>query len=139
MSTTIRPELSEKNKYWIEKHRYYELKHFCLQYPIWQKARAALDSLNGSTNDMVAISRTNKVSSPVEKCVEARLYYTDRIEMLRNVANETDAVFGMYILKAVTEGISYEHLKARIGVHCGRDAYYELYRRFFWLLDKVRG
>ena len=27
MATTIRPELSEKNPYWIEKHRYYELKH----------------------------------------------------------------------------------------------------------------
>ena len=24
MGTTIRPELSEKNPYWIEKHRYYE-------------------------------------------------------------------------------------------------------------------
>lgn len=24
MGTTIRPELSEKNPYWIERHRYYE-------------------------------------------------------------------------------------------------------------------
>ena len=38
MATEIRPELSEKNPYWIGKHRYYELKHFCLQYPIWKKA-----------------------------------------------------------------------------------------------------
>lgn len=38
MSTTIHPELSKKNTYWIEKHRYYELKHFCLQYPIWKEA-----------------------------------------------------------------------------------------------------
>ena len=30
MSTVIRPEISEKNKYWISKHRYYELKHLCL-------------------------------------------------------------------------------------------------------------
>lgn len=37
MGTTLRAELSEKNPYWIEKHRYYELKHFCLQYPIWKK------------------------------------------------------------------------------------------------------
>ena len=37
MSTTIHPEVSEKNKYWIDKHRYYELKHFCLQYPLWKK------------------------------------------------------------------------------------------------------
>jgi len=31
MATTIRPELSEKNPYWIEKHRYYELeKGLCI-------------------------------------------------------------------------------------------------------------
>ena len=37
MATVIRAELSKNNKYWISKHRYYELKHFCLQYPEWQK------------------------------------------------------------------------------------------------------
>lgn len=45
MSTTIHPELSKKNEYWIEKHRYYELKHFCLQYPIWKEAYQSLDGL----------------------------------------------------------------------------------------------
>lgn len=33
MSTTVHPELSEKNQYRIDKHRYYELKHF-LQYSV---------------------------------------------------------------------------------------------------------
>lgn len=37
MSTLIRPEISIKNKYWISRHRYYELKHFCLQYTDWKK------------------------------------------------------------------------------------------------------
>lgn len=139
MSTTIRAELSERNKYWIEKHRYYELKHFCLQYPLWRKARAALDSLSKRPNNSEAVSRTNKISSPVEKCVEARLFYTDRMELLENVANETDKVMAVYILKAVTEGISYDHLKVRMNVPCCKDTYYELYRRFFWLLNKARG
>ena len=139
MSTTIRAELSERNKYWIEKHRYYELKHFCLQYPLWRKARAALDSLSKRPNNSAAISKTNKVSSPVEKCVEARLFYTDRMELLENVANETEEVMAVYILKAVTEGISYDHLKVRMNVPCCKDTYYELYRRFFWLLNKARG
>lgn len=138
MSTTIRAELSERNKYWIEKHRYYELKHFCLQYPLWRKARAALDSLSKRPNNSAAVSRTNKVSSPVEKCVEARLFYTDRMELLENVASETDEVMAVYILKAVTEGISYDHLKVRMNVPCCKDTYYELYRRFFWLLNKAR-
>lgn len=37
MATVIRPEISEKNKYWIGRHRYYELKHFCLQYSEWKR------------------------------------------------------------------------------------------------------
>lgn len=32
MGTVIRPEISVKNRYWLPKHRYYELYHFCLQY-----------------------------------------------------------------------------------------------------------
>ena len=43
MATVIRAEISEKNKYWIDKHRHYELKHFCLQYPSWKKAYADFD------------------------------------------------------------------------------------------------
>ena len=39
MSTVIRPEISEKNKYWISKHRFYELRHFCLQYREWERER----------------------------------------------------------------------------------------------------
>ena len=52
MGTTLRAELSEKNPYWIEKHRYYELKHFCLQYPIWKKAYTALDGTNTKTMNL---------------------------------------------------------------------------------------
>lgn len=37
MGNIIRAEVSENNPYWIEKHRYYELKHFCLQYPTWKR------------------------------------------------------------------------------------------------------
>ena len=33
----VKSELSQNNKYWIPRHRYFELKHFCLQYPEWKK------------------------------------------------------------------------------------------------------
>lgn len=35
MTTSIRPEISRRNQHHISKHRYYELKHFCLQYREW--------------------------------------------------------------------------------------------------------
>lgn len=43
MGNIIRAEVSESNPYWIEKHRYYELKHFCLQYPTWKRKLVLLE------------------------------------------------------------------------------------------------
>ncbi len=139
MGTTIRPELSEKNPYWIEKHRYYELKHFCLQYPIWKKAYLALNGLAKRPTDSVLFSSQQHLGDPTAKCAEARIFYSDRMELVKLVAEETDAVLGSYILQAVTNGISYDCLKARLDIPCCKDVYYDLYRRFFWLLNKERG
>ena len=36
MTTSIRPEIAYSHPYYVSKHRYYELKHFCLQYYEWQ-------------------------------------------------------------------------------------------------------
>ncbi len=139
MSTTIRPELSDKSKYWIEKHRYYELKHFCLQYPIWKKAYASLDSLATRPADLAMFSKTRNISSPVEKCAEARLYYLDRMKLVEQAAIGADPELAEYLLRAVTEGISFECLKLRLEIPCCKDTYYDRYRKFFWLLNKTRG
>jgi hypothetical protein len=139
MSTIIRPELSEKNPYWLEKHRYYELKHFCLQYPIWRKAYASLDGLATRPNDLALFVATSTLSDPTARCAMAKIFYSERMDMVERVARETDPILGNYILKAVTEGWSYDILKARLGIPCCKDTYYELYRRFFWLLSKERG
>lgn len=137
MSTIIRPELSKNNKYWLEKHRYYELKHFCLQYPSWKKAYHLFDGLSQRSME-VALPKNHSVGGPVVKCVEFRLYYSDRINIVEKAAHDTDAELAVYILKGVTEGISYDHLKVRTGIPCCKNTYYDLYRKFFWLLSKER-
>ena len=86
MGTTLRAELSEKNPYWIEKHRYYELKHFCLQYPIWKKAYAALDGTNTKTMNLAMRVITNNIDDPTSRYAIARAYYADRMNMLERVA-----------------------------------------------------
>lgn len=138
MGTTIRPELSEKNPIWIERHRYYELKHFCLQYPIWKKAYAALDGLSRRPSDMEVFSKNRGVGDPTARCAEARSHYLERMKTVEQAAIATDAELSTYILKGVTEGWSYDILKARLNIPCCKDVYYNLYRRFFWLLNKVR-
>ena len=138
MSDKQRPDISKKNPYWLERHRYYELKHFCLQYPIWKKARAEIEGLVRTRYEPAFSFYTGETSDPTFSAVEMRLYFTNRIEMVEKTSYDTDPVIGRYILKGVTEGLSYDVLNAGERVPCCKDIYYELYRRFFWLLDKVR-
>ncbi len=135
MSTEIRPELSEKNPYWIDRHRYYELKHFCLQYLMWKRVSSSITELKA--HQVKDIFQKNN-GDPTAECAEMRTYLQERIQMLEDVAKDTDAVIGKYILKSVTEGISYDLMKAKMNVPCCRDIFYNLYRRFFWKLDKIR-
>ncbi len=138
MATDIRPELAEKSKYWIPRHRYYELKHFCLQYPVWKKAYESLSALSERPFDLAAV-RKSGISDPTAKCAESMAFYSTRMGMLKDAARETDEVIGEHILHGVTENLAYDILEARFGVPCCRAEYYRLYRKFFWILDKKRG
>ena len=138
MATRIRAEISEKSKYWISKHRHYELKHFCLQYPSWKKAyREALNS-----NIIAAAAKPHiggeTVADLTARYAMKRAWYGDRIQLVEKAAREADETIYFYILKAVTEGLSYTNLKSRYDIPCGKDMYYDRYRRFFWLLNKAR-
>ena len=137
MATVIRPETSKKNKYYVEKHRYYELKHFCLQYPIWKKLYSELDGFGRRVMDLTLSKSTTK-SDPTAKDAESRLYYLERMKMVEQAAIGADPELASYILKAVTEELSYTHLKSRLEIPCSKDTYYDRYRRFFWLLDDAR-
>lgn len=138
MATLIRAEVSTKNKYWIDKHRHYELKHFCLQYPIWKK-EYAISKIPTMTSSMLDRLPSNSLhGDPTASFVVRKTYYQERIELIENVAMKTDQYLYKYILKAVTENLSYTYLKTKLDIPCGRDMYYDRYRRFFWLLSQVR-
>jgi len=105
MSTQIRPEISQKNPYWIPKHRYYELKHFVMQYPAWVAARKGLDFLH-TPNYCVRVRKD--AADPTMTGAELRAYYSDRIDMVDR------ASFGcgcpQYVLKGILDSLSYSQL-----------------------------
>lgn len=138
MATLIRPELSENNKYWISKHRYYELKHFCLQYPLWKSSYAAFDDSGIPLSMIENVPTSNMPGDPTGKRAIMKAYYKEKIKLIENVAYESDQYLYEYLLKAVTEGLSYTYLRTKLDIPCGRDMYYDRYRRFFWLLSKAR-
>lgn len=138
MATVIRAEISEKNKYWINKHRHYELKHFCLQYPIWKKAYAAYENSSIQSSAVERIPSTNIPGDPTGKVATMKAYYLERMKLIEKTAMEADEDLYTYILKAVTEELSFTYLKSKLEIPCGRDMYYDRYRRFFWLLNQAR-
>lgn len=138
MATKIRPELSIKNKYHIDKHRHYELKHFCLQYPNWKRTYATFNDAHIGTSTTNKMPSGNLPGDPTASRAIAKAQLIERIEMVEKIAKEADDLLYEYILKAVTENLSYTYLKAKLDIPCGKDMYYDRYRKFFWLLNKAR-
>ena len=138
MATVIRAKISQKNKYYIDKHRYYELKHFCLQYNEWKKAYALCNESIIFTSNFENLPSNNTLSDLTAKYALKRSAYGKNIKLIENTAKLADDFLYPYILKAVTEGLSFTYLKSRLEIPCSRDVYYDRYRRFFWLLSIER-
>ena len=84
MATLIRPEISTKKKYWIDKHRHYELKHFCLQYPEWKRAYADFDNLSVPLSAIERVPTSNLPGDPTAKRALMKAYYSERINLIEN-------------------------------------------------------
>lgn len=134
---SARPEVSWNNPNYISKHRFYELKHLCLQYPEWQKQYSALSGIvrPGLNEKVDMIGWTGDITG---ETALLGLFYKDRMKMIKQVAHQTDPVIGEYIFEAVIRDLSYDKLNAKKRIPCCKDIYYEKYREFFWNLSQVR-
>lgn len=132
-----KPDISTKNPYYISKERYYELKHFCLQYPEWKRRYKDI-SYYGKDRSIREKIPSGVISNPVERVLEELLYFRERMRIIEDAAERTDDILGRRILEAVTENLSYDTLNAREIVPCCRDIWYDMYRRFFYLLSQSR-
>lgn len=137
MGTDIRPELSEKNKYYISKHRYYELKHFVMQYPEWVKF---IQENEGSSFVRSSIkgdkTQLNSVSDPTFEAAQRCLIFSRYIDVVNRAATHTGRL-GKLIMNNVIEGVGFKDW-SETASKASRDEYYILYRKFFWILDKIR-
>lgn len=140
MSTVLRAELSKRNPWYISKHRYYELKHFCLQYNELTKRYSQIVS-EVHTTSVINTNTKNDYENTLDitsKSAFEAAKISEQIDIIRRSAYEADETLCDYILKGVTKGYSYDYLHMMENIPCGKDTYYDRYRKFFWLLDKKR-
>ena len=114
-----------KNEYELSKHRFYELKHFCLQYPEWEQEYKQLDGY-GRKHEDCGIDTTS-----LEGLRRMELSYNMQIvnETCSNVCSK--AGYAVEVFLCVAFGIK-PHL-----IPDQADFWY-YYRKFFWELSKKR-
>ena len=129
-------ELSKKNPYYVNVYRYKELIYFCRQYPTWEKAVIGLSNLYAKPAELGMLIQTTQGSTNiVERCAITIAFFKTKMEIVEKAAKETDPELYQYLLKGVTQGLSYDKLGY---VPCCRDTYYDRYRKFFYYLNKIQ-
>ena len=132
----LKSELSHKNPYWLSKHRYLELEHFCRQYPDWKRQIQALEPRVSKSWDFGTGS--SEFNRPVEELVIRRDKLLRKIKMVDDAGEEADKSIGRHLVKSITEGIAFPKMKLLYDIPCEKDMWYDRRRRFFWLLDQRR-
>lgn len=135
MGTDIRNEISRRNPYYVNKHRMLELKHFCMQFEDWKQEYVKLIVLKSYGADRV---KGSEKSDPTSAVAIRSAELDKKMSMVKKCAMEAGGDIWDWLFMGVTCGLSFATLEKR-GIPCGRDYYYERYRKFFWLLDKERG
>ena len=104
----MKTSLSKKNLYWVSKHRFLELYHFCLQYNEFKKEIA--DTLY--LPDDPGFDLTGEVAVKLERLRR-------NVELIETCCKDSDKALWHFLLLGVTEGYSYETLRSRFHIPCG--------------------
>ena len=135
--------------YGIDKERYRELKHFCLQYKgKKKKASASPDYVLPAVSLDSSGGHTGNVSKPVEDTairhvVRVEKYLRD-CRMIEEAAMRAASIGGYRkawraILRSVTEGLSYENVQFKCeSVPYAKTDFYAVRRAFFYILDEMQ-
>ena len=124
--------------YALGKHEFYAVYHFALQYSEWADRYQALGAqLKAQRYDTDKVQSSPTQSSTVEDPAIERAELDGKMKIVEQAAQQADGDLSKYILKAATtEGITYNYLQQVMMIPCGRDTYYKLRHKFYWLLSK---
>lgn len=129
--------LSMKNKYYIPKYRYYELKYRCRQYNDW------LEEFNNATGYLATHDPSKeRVDGGEEKnlvyeAMLKRQYYKVKMDRLKHCLLSLPMTLQNPIFEAVTEGKGWQVIQAKYGLTCTRYEYYDAYHFFFYTYGKT--
>lgn len=121
----------------LSKHRYYELLHWCLQYPEWE---ATIQRIKFLPEVMDSRQRNSKwiAKRKTEDLGTLLAELSANRELVQRVCHNAGSEIYPWLLLAVTRGTSFNELKMVHEIPCEKDMFYDRRRRFFLLLDKEK-
>mgnify|MGYP005774315857 CR=1 FL=1 len=123
--------------YGISKNRYKELQAFCLQY---EEKKNKISRIKAKSS-MDGQPRGNYAGKPTEEMAIRNVGYLKDCEMIEKAAIAASKDVYPYILKSVTNDLSYTFLEydqelGRIPV--GKTEFYAIRRLFYYYLDRMQ-
>ena len=126
---------SYTGKYTLSKSEFLSAKYYALRYKEWHtELETMTDTVHAITydGDMVQSSGTG---SPTEQLAIRRAELTHKIRIIEETAEETEPTLCKDILLYVTEeDMTFEKLKRISGIPCGKNFFYHLRRKYYYLL-----
>lgn len=123
--------------YGISKNRYAELKAFCLQYG---EKKSKINRGVGAMN-YDGMPKSNYKENPLETKAIRNVTYQKDCEMIEQAAIAASADIYPYIIKSVTNDLSYRFIEydEKLGrIPVGKTEFYAMRRLFYHYLDNLK-
>lgn len=123
--------------YGISLHRYHELRSFCLQYG--EKKLKINRGISAGVND--GMPKGNFRGNPLETNAIRNVMYQKDCEMIEQAAEAASPLLAPYILKSVTNDLSYTYIEydETLGrIPAGKTEFYAYRRLFYHYLDELK-
>lgn len=121
---------SKRGKYYISKHAFLTVLHYCMQYKEWQEQYRQSAGLRGVQSN----TSPSGIGDPTAVQAIRLKELSERINLIEQTANEAEPSIHPFLLRGVTiEGMTFDMLKAQ-GIPCERKMYYDRRRKFYWMM-----
>lgn len=147
MGTNYRAKISKKNKYWISKHRFYEIEHHCLQYKEWEDEYKTLKKQGVKGVEYDGMPHGTNVGNPTQNVGMRMAELSSKMDLVKDTVAECDqevmakegkdkSIYNHLLVAVTNEGISYNYLNMVMNIKVGEKVYYAARRKFYWLMSQ---
>jgi len=131
----MKNETNKKNPYWISKHRYLELKHWCMQYSDWEEECQSYTYL---TSKIPEGEKSSEVSDSTYQMTIRIGKLKRKMYLIADICKQVAPNYAITLMVAITNNFSYDDVVVYNPSLPSRSDWYKTRRKFFYILSQER-